>query len=917
MFKSIKLSIVTILVLLIAPIIGNARPVEDIKKEIIIKFVEPVITMASKTDTAGKEAIISTNNNIGGLLFNSDLKSIVKAFHRKDSSDSITVNQFGNKILRPRLDGYYKLIFPDTLSRNKTYEELKELDSISIILKNGGGNVIDMIATQSDINISTVPNDPLYPQQWNLHHDSLFGINVEGAWEYTRGDSNLIVGIVDPDGIRTDQIDLWPRVYGDSYYIGSHGSAMAGIAAANTNNNQLVAGICQKSKIYSSKLGDDIEANYYAIMDAIDSGSIALNNSYGHIPPDDYRTPIRQAMAYAYKMNRVVACSKGNDGSGGLHYPSDYGQGIISVGAHGTDGEYATFANYGNGIDVTAPGESFPVITSVSTSSWTPFVYGTSLSTAHVTGLAALLYSYDSTMCNDDIENILKVTAKDISDFPADYGYDDRTGWGRINADSAFDILQPPNIVSRLVATGGLEYRHDDIKMVFFDVMDLADGVYLTKRYDVRKTVTFSTPYLNPPHVWGRGVASKGYSAANPNFGMNYVDVIPESVTKTGCVLRTWVYDVWTLSGTHVGWIPYAPENVEFGYTCLGEFELSSAPYITCSNHYDHQSIKVCFEDHNPYEDGWIIERKAASTQSWQIIDTIPNNPNQYFYYEDYYPVGSETYTYRVKPFTSNQPNIAYSNEVTITARPRWPENLVAYSTYCFDGIPANPGCDAAVPKTILAKLTSDEPDPESPYDDDEMSSFFANDITVKWSHPSNQKYPIVKYIVKKCNTLGSPLKTWSLSGDTCLYICPNQTNMSYQMYVYSVASNGDTSLGARDGVHTGYINMCPGNITKDIEDTQVILPARTALYQNYPNPFNLSTEIRFCLAEAGRMSIDIYDLLGRKIVTLADGVFEAGEHNILWDGRDNEGLEVASGIYFYCLKAGEYTETRKMMMLK
>ncbi|PKK82095.1 MAG: hypothetical protein CVT49_15395 [candidate division Zixibacteria bacterium HGW-Zixibacteria-1] len=796
------------------------------------------------------------------------------------------------------MDGYYKLIFSDTLTRNRTYEELKELDSISIILKKGGGNVIDMAATQNDINISTIPNDPLYPQQWNLHHDSLFGINVEGAWEYTIGDSNLIIGIVDLEGIRADQIDLFPRVFGDSYYDGSHGTAMAGIAAANTNNNQLVAGICKKSKIYSSKLGDDIEANFYAIMDAIDCGSVALNNSYGHIPPDEYRTPIRQAMAYAYKMNRVVACSKGNDGSGGLHYPSDYGQGIISVGAHGTDGEYATFANYGNGIDVTAPGEFFPIITSVSTSSWTPFLYGTSLSTAHVTGLAALLYSYDSMMCNDDIENILKVTAKDISDFPADYGYDDYTGWGRINADSAFDILQPPNLLTRKEANGGSEHSHTDfLSMIFIDVPDVADGVYLAKRYEVRKSITFSHPYLTPPPVWGRGVASKGFSAANPNFGMNYVDAIPESITKIGCVLRTWVYDVWTVSGTHVGWKPCAPEYVEFAYTCLGEFELSSAPYISCTNHYDHQSIKVCFEDHNPYEEGWIIERKITTSQSWQAIDTIPNNPDQYFYYEDYYPVGSETYTYRVKPFTSNQQNVAYSNEVAITARPRWPENLVAYATNCFNGIPANPGCNAAVPKTLSAKTTTGEPEPDTLDDGSYPDSYLANDITVRWSYPSNQKYPIVKYIVKKCNTLGSPLKSWTLTGDTCLYVCPNQTDMSFQMNVYSVASNGDTSLPTTRGVRTGNINICPGNITKDFDEIQTILPSRTALNQNYPNPFNLSTEISFSLAEPGHVTIDIYNLLGRKIVTLADGVFEVGEHNILWDGRDILSLE-RRGIY-------------------
>ncbi len=106
--------------------------------------------------------------------------------------------------------------------------------------------------------------------------------------------------------------------------------------------------------------------------------------------------------------------------------------------------------------------------------------------------------------------------------------------------------------------------------------------------------------------------------------------------------------------------------------------------------------------------------------------------------------------------------------------------------------------------------------------------------------------------------------------------------------------------------------------IVTDVESDLVSpYPDSYALHQNHPNPFNLSTEISFCLAEPGQVNIDIYNLLGRKIVTLADGVFEVGEHNILWDGRDIDGLEAASGIYFYRIKAGEYSETRKMMMLK
>ncbi len=78
-----------------------------------------------------------------------------------------------------------------------------------------------------------------------------------------------------------------------------------------------------------------------------------------------------------------------------------------------------------------------------------------------------------------------------------------------------------------------------------------------------------------------------------------------------------------------------------------------------------------------------------------------------------------------------------------------------------------------------------------------------------------------------------------------------------------------------------------------------------------------MSTEISFSLARPGRVTIDVYDLLGRKIVGLIDREFEPGRYKFTWNGRDTDGNEVSSGIYFYRIKAGEYVETRKMMMLK
>ncbi len=94
-------------------------------------------------------------------------------------------------------------------------------------------------------------------------------------------------------------------------------------------------------------------------------------------------------------------------------------------------------------------------------------------------------------------------------------------------------------------------------------------------------------------------------------------------------------------------------------------------------------------------------------------------------------------------------------------------------------------------------------------------------------------------------------------------------------------------------------------------------IPSSYALKQNYPNPFNPVTTIAFDIVEAGRVRIDIYDVSGRMVRTLLNESRDPGRHRIEWNGRDNSGSTVPSGIYFYRINAGEFTATRKMILLR
>ncbi|MBN2245455.1 MAG: T9SS type A sorting domain-containing protein, partial [Candidatus Aminicenantes bacterium] len=94
-------------------------------------------------------------------------------------------------------------------------------------------------------------------------------------------------------------------------------------------------------------------------------------------------------------------------------------------------------------------------------------------------------------------------------------------------------------------------------------------------------------------------------------------------------------------------------------------------------------------------------------------------------------------------------------------------------------------------------------------------------------------------------------------------------------------------------------------------------LPGITALGDNYPNPFNPSTTITYSLKEGGQVRIDVYNLRGERLITLVNEVRDAGVYGVEWNGRDEAGRMMPSGIYFYNMKSGKYTSIKKMILMK
>ena len=97
----------------------------------------------------------------------------------------------------------------------------------------------------------------------------------------------------------------------------------------------------------------------------------------------------------------------------------------------------------------------------------------------------------------------------------------------------------------------------------------------------------------------------------------------------------------------------------------------------------------------------------------------------------------------------------------------------------------------------------------------------------------------------------------------------------------------------------------------------QASVPQTFSLAQNAPNPFNSETVIRFALPQPSQVELTIYNLLGQPVAILVQGSSAAGTFSVRWDGRDQAGRAVTSGVYLYQLRAGEYTKVRKLLLLR
>ena len=254
---------------------------------------------------------------------------------------------------------------------------------------------------------------------------------------------------------------------------------------------------------------------------------------------------------------------------------------VIAVGSTDNNDIIAATSANGSHIDVCAPGRF--ILSTDTTSTGYGIRTGTSMAAPHVSGLVSLLKGFKNSLSNDDIENIIKLSADKV---PAMEGnnFTNAYGYGRINAGRALSFLKAPYKLEQLTAAGGTAVStSSQYTALMIAAPGLSTGNYLVKRIEVQKTVALPSSMYDITGVWGRGVFTTGWSIANPNFGEGFCEVVQGSQTSTHVTLRTYVYEVYNILGQYYGYYPSSPSNVTFAYSVLGlEAPSISGPSTLC-----------------------------------------------------------------------------------------------------------------------------------------------------------------------------------------------------------------------------------------------------------------------------------------------------------------------------------------------
>ena len=430
-------------------------------------------------------------------------------------------NLFSEQHYNFELHQYYKVEYKNVIDFNQL-ERTLSLDSF-----------IELVEPSYMKEMYIDPNDQYYSDQWG-HNNTGQAVSYSGsyvgtpdcdtdtndAWDISTGNASSTIAILDT-GV-SEHSEFFGRLVQGFNFISNnynaaddqgHGTSCAGIAAAKGNNSSGIAGVCWDCNIMPVKVldsqgyGDDTGiAN--GIQWASDNGADVVSMSLGG---GGYVSYTESVINYATENGTVVISASGNDNSGTLSYPSRYDN-SISVGSlspcnerkspSSCDGENYWGSNYGSDLDFVAPGVR--IHTTTMSGGYTSTFNGTSSACPHAAGIAGLIKAESNNISAYDVRLIMQQSSDDIGSL----GYDNQTGYGRVNAyQSLFNLLYNPE-------------AYVDIES--FE-LELASGINMQEVFVIANIGETDLEY---------SIDTEGYSwksSINGNLDYDWIDIASES----------------------------------------------------------------------------------------------------------------------------------------------------------------------------------------------------------------------------------------------------------------------------------------------------------------------------------------------------------------------------------------------------
>lgn len=397
---------------------------------------------------------------------------------------------------------------------------------------NSSGNALDMsnlfyetgLFDKVDVNFTRKcqlfqnVNDPYFSQQWYLKSSDNYDIKYLEARSITQG-SGSTIAIID-QGVQLNHPDITNVIGGydpinhstSQVVYGNHGTSVAGMFGAATNNNIGIASVAPSANILSISYPFDGGNDYYetnisnAFYWAVFNGADVINCSWGISPPSNM---INDAISFAFTEGRlgkgcIVVFAVGNDGKNEIAYPANSYSDIVAVGASDTEGKRwdityvgsGSGSNYGTQLDVVAPGTR--IVTTMSEGGYTDrfFTNGTSFSAPLVSGLAALILSVNPELKQKEVVDIIEKSARKLPNYSfltysgrPNGTWNNEVGYGLIDAYAALLLAQN--------STQNPEVVEFNDKVISSDQTVIGQTITSTVKNNLNHTITVLIPTAN------------------------------------------------------------------------------------------------------------------------------------------------------------------------------------------------------------------------------------------------------------------------------------------------------------------------------------------------------------------------------------------------------------------------------------